>query len=774
MLNEQKPICLEDARLRHDEATMELDRFVEFINTKVKQLERQTPRQENRQVTSGLLKQQIVDIEFSSDRDETSFLRKVDQLRTAISNENQRAFANQASEIKAKAEAIKKANASIMDKVKDKENRERIILRLKTIKEASSLDSTPVDIDDAKLDCVEYDLDAPKQSALFQPYNLLRRMERRFQVVIEQARSTSTDLPRRANQGSRFVHVWGLSEDVEKVISFLNKADMTGRQRRQYEKRQMGSIIGRSGVGLSQLEELGKAFVYVDGAADVLVFGPPEGAKAIFEQIEKNKAEVADTSVATDLPIDQLVARAVTSLNRAVVQSVEAATKSRVVLLTNPSDGTAPRVIIRARQDLIEAAKAKVKEEIIDAYVVLDFPAPNRAINRLLVPPKNVSETAQSRLLHEEFRSMRETLGLFVDRYGTRPAEGSVEDDASSGIKVVCHQTDKGDIEPHIKDLIERASYTTARVPIEREQLRKFTPENRALVEATSKCQVMVSNSQAGAFLNLLGSEEAIDTGKKVIAEILQREGCLETVTIDEPEVLSGLLRDRAARLRALEAEHNVSLSVYRENQTCKIVGDEASIMQCAQVLQEMCEERKAHKAMMETLTIEIESRRIPQLIGRQGATINDIRSTSGVESIQIPSRNPEADNPESPVCITVTGLKKNVEVAQSMIERILQIRSAAPTGPAIEDHPTGDEETAGDETTLTENPYLRAGASAKPAGSLLRGRGRGRGGRTPTRGSLLTGSRGGRVAVAATSGDYDEDFPSLPGKPNAEAAAEI
>eukprot|EP01053_Blabericola_migrator_P004924 Blabericola_migrator_1__4923@NODE_256_length_10795_cov_202_211130_g214_i0_p1_GENE_NODE_256_length_10795_cov_202_211130_g214_i0NODE_256_length_10795_cov_202_211130_g214_i0_p1_ORF_typecomplete_len1003_score244_15KH_1/PF00013_29/0_0029KH_1/PF00013_29/34KH_1/PF00013_29/1_9e03KH_1/PF00013_29/27KH_1/PF00013_29/3_4e09SLS/PF14611_6/7e02SLS/PF14611_6/6_7SLS/PF14611_6/2SLS/PF14611_6/0_00018SLS/PF14611_6/4_8KH_4/PF13083_6/45KH_4/PF13083_6/0_0011P30/PF07390_11/0_12KH_2/PF07650_17/1e04KH_2/PF07650_17/47KH_2/ len=769
LLEKITPISLEDVRLKYDGAARELDNYLEYLDTTVKQLEKKTPRLEVRGVTSQLLKQQIQDIEFSPDRDEAAFVRKIDLLAAAISNEGQRNFVLKVQSLREKAETIRKANQKMLELQKERENKERILIRLKTLKEAASIEAdNPTaggdDIDASMLVSQQYDLQSEQQSALYQPYNLLRRLERRYHVVIEPVqRQANMDTSRRANQGTRFVNIWGLEKDVESIVDFLDEADFSARQKRSYDRRYMGAIIGRSGVGLTQLEELGKAFVYVDGAQDVIVFGTPEGAKAIFDQIEKNKSEVQDVSVSAELPIDPMIARAVISLNRAVIQSVEASTKARVILLSNPSEGV-PRVVVRARQDLLEPAKAKVREMILDAYVVLDFPAPNRAINRLLVPPRNVSETAQSRILHEEFRNMRETLGLFIDRYGTRPAEGVVEDDSDSGIKVVCHKSDADDVQTHIADLVERASYTTTRVPIEREQLRKFTPENRALIEATAKCQVSVSSSQAGAYLNLLGSEQAIDAGKKVIAEILQREGLLETVIIDEPDCLNALLRDKAARLRAMEAEHNVSISVYRDTQSAKIVGDETALANCAKAMRDMCAEYKARRAQTETLTIEIEARRVAQLIGRQGATINDIRQTSEVDSINIPQRGNTEVDPESPVCVTIVGLKKNVEIAQKMIERILQIRSQAhgtssPHAVHQDGETTDEVGEPADDGAEPENPYLGAPLRTSP-----RGRGRGRGLRTgnqnPIRAPRNVPSR------SQKPGDYDEDFPTLPGMP--------
>eukprot|EP01055_Gregarina_sp_Pseudo9_P002398 Gregarina_sp_Pseudo_9__2397@NODE_269_length_3344_cov_8_566717_g252_i0_p1_GENE_NODE_269_length_3344_cov_8_566717_g252_i0NODE_269_length_3344_cov_8_566717_g252_i0_p1_ORF_typecomplete_len1028_score284_45KH_1/PF00013_29/40KH_1/PF00013_29/0_0013KH_1/PF00013_29/0_033KH_1/PF00013_29/4_1e02KH_1/PF00013_29/1_4KH_1/PF00013_29/3_4e10SLS/PF14611_6/8_2e02SLS/PF14611_6/0_084SLS/PF14611_6/61SLS/PF14611_6/7_9e06SLS/PF14611_6/1_3e02KH_4/PF13083_6/38KH_4/PF13083_6/0_032KH_2/PF07650_17/7_8e02KH_2/PF07650_17/52KH_2 len=758
-LKEIKPLTAEDVRVRYDEAQKELDEFLINLEVVSKTMDKKTPRPENRNMTSQQLKAQIQDIEFSPDRDESAFVKKVDQLQIVISNENHRVWQAKVQTLRDRVDTMRKAHEHLLEQAREQETRERILGRLSALKDTS--ESNAEAANSGNLDCVQYDLQPEQQSALFQPYNLLRRIERRFQVVLETAPRSPNEVPRRGNQGSRFVNIWGGEADVEKAVKFLNEADLSARQRRQYDRRYMGAIIGRSGVGLSQLEELGKAFVYIDGTQDVVVFGSPEGAKQIFEHIEKSKSEVTEAQASTELYIEPIIARAISGLHRAVVQSLESTLKCRVIVIANPSDGSEPRLIIRGRTDQLEAAKKKVKEEIADSYVALTFLAPPRAVNRLLVPPRNVSETSQSRLLHEEFRLLRETLALFVDRFGTRPGATDTEqaqEESDSGMTVVCHKVDKDVVQARVADLVDRASYATTRVPIEREQLRKFTPENRALIEATSKCQCSVSSSQAGAYLNLLGSEEAIDSAKKVVAEILQREGRLETVEIDEPEVLNLLLRDRAARLRALEAEHNVSVSVYRDTRSCKIVGDEVAIANCGAAIREMCDERKNRRAQTETLSMEIESRRVAQLIGRGGATINDIRNTSEVDSIQIPNRDGNAD-PDAPVTITITGLHKNVEIAQKMVERILSIRAPGSGAPAGSDHsPDASSPPTDPYDPVESNPYVG------------RGRGRGRGMR-----------RGGNTAHTAppqnprslqpTASNYDENFPSLPGRGPAAAS---
>eukprot|EP01054_Gregarina_sp_Poly1_P004962 Gregarina_sp_Poly_1__4961@NODE_262_length_10455_cov_153_948017_g229_i0_p2_GENE_NODE_262_length_10455_cov_153_948017_g229_i0NODE_262_length_10455_cov_153_948017_g229_i0_p2_ORF_typecomplete_len934_score195_28KH_1/PF00013_29/1_8e02KH_1/PF00013_29/0_99KH_1/PF00013_29/5_5e02KH_1/PF00013_29/48KH_1/PF00013_29/6_1KH_1/PF00013_29/5_9e11SLS/PF14611_6/5_8e02SLS/PF14611_6/1_7e02SLS/PF14611_6/11SLS/PF14611_6/0_00014SLS/PF14611_6/1_1SLS/PF14611_6/2_1e03KH_4/PF13083_6/6_3e02KH_4/PF13083_6/0_048Pox_Rap94/PF0329 len=723
-----------DVRMEYDSTQKILDAFAARIEAVCKEMEKKTPKPEIRNMTSQALKAQIQDIEFSPDRDENAFVKKVDQLHIVISFENQRAWITKVQGLKDQVEAQKKANDQLMEAAKEQEARERILLRLKALKEASDPGCDVEALTDGLLECLQYDLQPEQQSAIYQPYNLLRRIERRFQVVIEAAARSSVDVSRR---GSRIVNVWGLKEDVEKTIKFLNEADLSGKQRRQYERRYMGAIIGRAGTGLALLEDLGQAFVLIDGTHDVVVFGSAEGAKAIFEQIERSKSETAEVQAAAELPLASIVARAISSLHRAALQSLESSLKCRLVVVSNPTDGSEPRLIIRARADLLEAAKAKVRADIVDSYIAVSFPAPSRAVNRLLVPPKNVSETAQSRLLHEEFRLLRETLALFVDRYGTRSGPDEPQDDSDSGMTIVCHKVDLDVVQTRVADLIDRASYSTTRIPIEREQLRKFTPENRALIEASSKCQVSVSSNQTGAFLNLLGSEEAIDSAKKVVAEILQREGRLETIEIDEAEVINALLRDRAARLRALETEHNVSISVYRDSHTCKVVGDEVSIAACGDAIRAMCEERKNRRAQTETLSMEIESRKIPQLIGRAGNTINEIRSTSEVDSIHIPSREESADL-DSPVTITISGLKKNVEVAQKMIERILAIRST----------PAGAESGEPQDDSVGENPYTR-----QP-----RGRGRGRAIRERSAQQVPR-----LVRQASNSENYDENFPCLP-----------
>lgn len=663
-----------------------LAELIERIDELCRTIGRKTPRVDDRSLTSSSLKKLIQNMELSEDRDETALNKRVDDLVRLVSAENQKGFQRRMDLLKDAVDLKRRENLSMIQLARIQEVTERILSRLTNMPNEELKN-----LKESDLHNVAVELSSQMQSVIFVPFHLSRKIERRFGVVIDtqpfppskatsslQGNNTRSESGRRSgpNASSKNITVWGPKDNVDKAVVFITQSDQDGTQKKTFDKTVMGNIIGKGGSGLNQIESSTNAFVIIDGLVDVMVVGPAQDKSAAWQMIDKLISNQQETLSSVNIHVNPVLARAIQTLHKARVQTLEQDIKGRIVFVLNPQEKGPPFVVVKAKADMIEQAKAKVLKELLDEFRVVELPAAGRAVTRLLSPPRSTSETSEVRLVHEEFRILRESMALFVRRSEptTRTdSDGGASSDEdqkeSSGLVIVCHHMDEDTIRTKVGALIQRASYLTERIPIEREQLRIFTPDTRALIESSSHCRFAVQSGQNdSAVLLLTGSAEALVDGKALVTEILQKKGGVVNHKLSEIDVIPILLKDKGTKIRALQYTHNVSISIDRKTATAKIVGDDQSTEEAAAALEELCAEIREHKANLETLQIEIDSSAVAQIIGRGGSTINDIRQSSGADSIDIPR---QTGNKNPITVLTIVGTKEAVAIAEKMIQRI-------------------------------------------------------------------------------------------------------
>lgn len=403
------------------------------------------------------------------------------------------------------------------------------------------------------------------------------------------------------------------------------------------------------------------------------------------------------------------------------------------------------RIIVRAPPAALEAAVEGLKKQVLDTLQRLEFPCTARAFSRLVVNRAGGSSAsaggavgrraAEAAELNREYKFLQETFTLIVERRVARggPAGDAYDPDLDVGMIVLCRAKDAAALEARISDLIERADYRTLRVPISRQQARIFTVDQRGLLEANHGVRLTVfvrpkadtgatasseniggsgrgSGNDDGAAVNLVGPAKAVLAAEAAVKELLSRSGCVKAVKFEDEQVMRSLLRNRAEMLRDLEREFDVSISLSLENREANVVGDTEAVERFVAKVKELEAENASRRRPntarsgeaggaesssgelsgdMEGSTlcveiVEIRTALIPMLIGRGGATINNIRQESGIDVIDIPrSRSAAGARAGASAGATITtkitlkGSEEAVAKAAKMIDNIVNADSA-------------------------------------------------------------------------------------------------
>lgn len=125
--------------------------------------------------------------------------------------------------------------------------------------------------------------------------------------------------------------------------------------------------------------------------------------------------------------------------------------------------------------------------------------------------------------------------------------------------------------------------------------------------------------------------------------------------------------------VRNMMKTYDVNINIPPQNEPSdiiKVMGQAERVKECVEALmkkrQDLEKEQEDKKLRSFELTIEVDARHHPKLIGRKGMTIQKLRNDFGVQ-IQLPKRDSEASN-----IITVSGYEENAYKAKEAIQSLV------------------------------------------------------------------------------------------------------
>lgn len=592
------------------------------------------------------LKEAVLQIEFDQNRDAKVYARRLEDLDVAINHLNADRFMDTIQDLQKSVESQLEIVRDQVEKTNldDAKQRARVALGLQP---------------ETALSNINLELSPVALAALMQPNGMLKKYQQNFGAIVLTRRGGN--LPPNGSQKS--VTIWAPKDKISKAVAFLRE----GVSRvENYDKRFFGQIIGRGGSNMTRLEETFDVMINVSGTTGVQVyaFGLAANVGKTFDDIHKMILELqAETSQAVNRQmvtkdirnIDVIIGRALQSpTHRGKIQILEQELNCKITILTNPSDGGDPRILVRARADCVASVIDRVTDELLKKFTRISCEGNKQTMNRIWTRSSDFGDYDQ-KLLIEEFKGFRESLSLFVVKEDL--------DENLTRFDIVCYSQDKETVEEKMKSLIAKASYVVLSIPVNRTQLPIFSSDRRAIIESQTECRVTALTNPPS--IVIAGFE--IDAAKALVENILLENGQQALYSIEETRLLANLLQNRAQTLRNFEDDFGVSISVNKEKLEALIQGNLNSINLLILELDTLKAEIREQFANLETLILTVESKSIPQIIGRQGANINEIKNASGVMSIDIPPFDRESTSPT--IDITITGHPESVKAAQKMLE---------------------------------------------------------------------------------------------------------
>lgn len=535
------------------------------------------------------------------------------------------------------------------------------------------------------------------QIVLLPPLNVYRRMEKVFAVAVDRS-------PDKSRQKTFLLS--GLEEDINEAVEFLQQADFSGGVKISVDPKLLPQLIGKGGSGIRQLEETFKSFFQTRENNDVVVYGSKLNAAKAIEHISRMKVErQGQDQVSAVVPVEHAaIARSLATVFSKHIRDIETknAVNTRISAGPPPNTSTsapetafgvdvssekssfrsqttapstkpsahqqsvigAPSITIRGpNKNAVESARTAVAT-FVSSIRVVEIPSNSDALKRLFSRvsfngevdlgrgPRSPSSRASSNLPSVSDRFC-DLVGLNNDvafiRHGDTIAIVGLPD----AIARVHQDT---------KQLVEVAGYTSVKIIVQSQQLPILSASRLAEIGEATKATLSVRRLRGGdsASIEILGNDQEKSDAARLLNDIIEKEGAIQLINIEERETLNQLFRKSGALIRSLEEQYGTRISVDRSQMSCSVMGNPDGIALIRGTLNEM--DRK--NAELETRSINLPSAdMIRRLIGTKGSTISQIRSSSKVEAIDINDRE---------LVAVIRGTSKACDEAEKQIHDVL------------------------------------------------------------------------------------------------------
>eukprot|EP00820_Chromera_velia_P006996 Cvel_19431.t1-p1 / transcript=Cvel_19431.t1 / gene=Cvel_19431 / organism=Chromera_velia_CCMP2878 / gene_product=hypothetical protein / transcript_product=hypothetical protein / location=Cvel_scaffold1674:31-7079(-) / protein_length=821 / sequence_SO=supercontig / SO=protein_coding / is_pseudo=false len=599
---------------------------------------------DNKNLTSETLIQHIRDLESSPDTDLREEQRAEHlshqraQVTICLQLESFKKFQQDVAELKRQVEARMKENSGEMEKAKEWEKGVRMLRRVAEVK-GLKVDDLPREVQPKT---ITVDLSPEIASVLSELQSAARRLERQLGVVIEKPPTTGPGAVQ--GKSNRTLIVTGFDGDASAAVSHLRKLDFSGKTTIPVDSKTASAIIGKGGSNVKKIEADFGVFVATN-ANQVTFYGPKAQVETALKFVQ---LQVDDQTSNQDVTVRTPIARALLSQQGAPVREIEKGSHTMVTIQKSSTEQT--KIVMRGRREDIQKAigllkdfegKQTLKEIPREKAVIAKlFPAGGRPEGEGKSPPPSGGFR-----LHVEYQMLRDA---------TPTVTFLRKDDR---IVLVGPGPAVKEVQPQVEALLEKAGFSTLRIQLQREHIRLFSEENRALIEAQSGAAISMSRRQGDKppILEVHGSDDAKAKAKAIIDKRMETEGHFDTSSISETAI-DAMLRQRGAKVREIEGAHSVTISIDKKARTVKVTGAKegvANAMKKVKALEDQKEE-----------TLQVEGAQRALVLGPKGTTIRTLRNIRGVDRVGLD---------EESLVVTIRGSAEGVEKCMAKLKEILE-----------------------------------------------------------------------------------------------------
>lgn len=228
------------------------------------------------------------------------------------------------------------------------------------------------------------------------------------------------------------------------------------------------------------------------------------------------------------------------------------------------------------------------------------------------------------------------------------------------------------------------------------EQGRLWTKERLDAVKESSEAQKVHKSSRGrDTIIEISGTDKQKEKASAAIEEINGKLNCTETME-DVPESSRRYLTGRGKdRLREIEQNNDVSVTVDRKGECVKIVGAADSVVAAKTQLEQFLSTQAAAETTRE-FEIEWDEGRV--VIGKGGSTVNQIRRESGLDTLKVE----EAGEKKK---VLLRGSQEACDAAEKMIQEALKKDKARTADRAAKASSAGADSAVAEKAPVQEAP---------------------------------------------------------------------
>eukprot|EP00448_Togula_jolla_P024709 CAMPEP_0170592094 /NCGR_PEP_ID=MMETSP0224-20130122/12748_1 /TAXON_ID=285029 /ORGANISM="Togula jolla, Strain CCCM 725" /LENGTH=1137 /DNA_ID=CAMNT_0010915991 /DNA_START=100 /DNA_END=3513 /DNA_ORIENTATION=+ len=514
---------------------------------------------------------------------------------------------------------------------------------------ASKKNTTVKDLPDAKLFQKTLELNPDVMGYLFMaPHTLKNHFEQEHGVVVDSVRAKGAGKGKPTGPPKELVVAGLAQQEVDACVAELKAMDVSGKQ----SKEVTGSMSS-----YSLTRELEKEFgVLVTKQRSLLtVFGPKAKVDAALAKVEAAQAE--ERTYSDDVAVDAEKAKALTVT---VLNGLKTSVTATIRVVQPASESPKVRIICK-KQDELEATKKKVEDFV--KTITSEFVKVSADVMSKLYPNGQGKGAGKG----------GKASGMILKKF--RGSDVRVIE-SDEGFQLIGPKAELTKLKVELKDSLKRAAYEPVKVTLLPKQRQIFANQDTlALICKNSGADVRLQRSGKGKgrgkgkegeaeeepCLVILGDESQVEAAKADIEQVIAREGSVEHIPVTE-DASRALLAGQAAKIKELEMEHRVSLSLDKKTGLVTAVGPAKGVLAAKNYITRFAQQ--FNKEMSETVMKEmkVDAALIPRIIGTKGATLRNIRSTCGVK----------VTINDASSTLEIKGSEEDVAKAEQMISEIL------------------------------------------------------------------------------------------------------
>eukprot|EP00917_Polyrhabdina_sp_WS-2016_P008426 GHVP01018903.1.p2 GENE.GHVP01018903.1~~GHVP01018903.1.p2 ORF type:complete len:809 (-),score=167.13 GHVP01018903.1:2677-5037(-) len=625
---------------KKDAINANLDALDKQVHATVVQHIKETRKPDDKNLTTEELMELIVKSKNNPTSHTTAYYEN--QLRLALGWKNLREFQTNLNNLRKDIAAQKIKNEQVVKQTLEAQRKAKILQRIRELKLAKFPDNDlPPYPKETEISSVTVDLTPEAMRVLSGPAQVSRKIERYYGVVIDKA----------FNNNRRGVVVSGFPEDVQEAQQFLTRAEFSRKFTVSLAgQKSMAQLIGTRGAGIRKIESENNCFIHADGST-LHIIGSMEDAAAVQQQILSSSMTTKSSDASADFEIPGYLSKALYDLASSEQREIE--TNCNVVVKFNTfRNGTKGNIFIKGKPEGVEAAKKQVNA-LIEKYTSVKFRLTPVAITKLL------STARQSGIQDSDYKSAtRQVIDEFQTIKNNSRCSFSRDPDDDATLVMVGTPEDVQRTRSKVESVVLYATMEPSELVIQQPQLRYFEQDSRALVVMESGAKLVVGrpNSAGEVTIELLGTEDQINTASQMIREIMDRDAFIAEYEFTHPETIQNLKRNKGQKLLEMQSSFGVAINIQPSN-IASIVGSRVGVEDAILAFQKADEETKNRISK----TIPIEPHMIRVIVGKGGSTIQNIRGTSGIDVLNVQDEG----------LIVMKGSLEAITIAESLIRQV-------------------------------------------------------------------------------------------------------